>query len=211
MIEILDNIDIIRDKILKFESEDEFYMCSILQRKKDNPLCGANENCRMLANFYIKNIEYFDRKIPLMKEYCHQHLARAYIRPQVRSCKRTNREFLKHMIDQIDNTDIAYGSLARVVIGGDHHSTRKRFILDLDNFELNKVQEIQECIINHFKETDRLNQIDNVIIIPTFNGYHIVTPGFDVRILNFYSKDFEKDTIKKDADTIIYAVKNIQQ
>jgi len=62
-----------------------FYMMSILQRKKDHPLSGANENCRMLANFYIKNVEYYERKIPSIIDYCHHFQARAYIRPQVRS------------------------------------------------------------------------------------------------------------------------------
>ena len=48
---LIDNISIIKEKLLIFRKPGDFYMVSILQRKKDFPdgtydVNGSNENCR---------------------------------------------------------------------------------------------------------------------------------------------------------------------
>lgn len=208
MKQILDNIELIKEKVLKFQSNDDVYMISILQRRKDHPECGANENCRMLANFYVKNIEYFDRKIPIIKEYCNHFGARAYIRPQVRSCLAINRQLLKFMADQIDNGDLAYSTLTREIIAGYHASRSKRLLLDLDDIPYAFAKEICDFIVQDFTKNNRIDEIDNIFIVPTFSGYHVISPGFNPNILqNKYI--LPKDTLKSDADTILYAVKEI--
>jgi hypothetical protein len=112
------------------------------------------------------------------------------------------------MVDQLDNTDLAYSSLTREIISGFHASRAKRLLLDLDGVDYNFVQEVQRFIETKFKEMGREKEIDEIFHLPTFNGYHIVTPGFDPSIvLQYYT--FPKDTIKSDADTIMYAVKEV--
>ena len=111
---VIDNSNLIRDKILKFESPDDFYFVSVMWRRKDHPECPANENARMLASWCIKNVEYFDRKLPLIKDYCEHFQARAYIKPQVRSCKDINRQLLVFLANQVDNMDLAYSTFILV-------------------------------------------------------------------------------------------------
>ena len=217
---ILDNIDLIREKILKFKSKDDFYFISVMWRRKDHLECPANENARMLANWCIKNVKYFDDHINLIKDYCNHFGARAYIKPQVRSCKKINRELLRFMVNQIDNYDLAYSTLTREVISGYHSSRDKRIVLDLDDdiFKTSNLKH-QECfalaisivetIHQEFKKTNRKKECENVVVIPTFNGYHVVTPGFDPRILEKYK--LPKDTWHSDNDTILYAVKPLNE
>lgn len=220
---IIDNSDLIRDKILKFKSRDDFYFISVMWRRKDHDECPANENARMLANWCIKNLKYFDSHLPLIKDYCEHFGARAYIKPQVRSCKMINREILKFMVNQIDNCDLAYSTLTREIISGYHNSRDKRIVLDFDddmmyNGEspiINKsilhqqlfefIVQILNIIKEKFKEQKREKESDNIVIVPTFNGYHIVTPGFDPRILEKFN--LPKDTWHSDNDTLLYGVK----
>ena len=220
---IVDNSDLIRNNILKFESPDDFYFISVMWRRKDHDECPANENARMLANWCIKNLEYFDSHLPLIKDYCEHFGARAYIKPQVRSCKMINREILKFMANQIDNCDLAYSTLTREIISGYHNSRDKRIVLDLDDDmyakfipDGDKKLMHRHCyiyatrIVNRieqlFKEEKREKEKENIVIVPTFNGYHIVTPGFDPRIL----KEFDllnEDVWHSDNDTLLYGVK----
>ena len=221
-IQVLDNIDLIRNKILKFKSSDDFYFVSVIWRRKDHPECPANENARMIASWCIKNVAYFDRKIDLIKDYCHHFLARACIKPQVRSCLSINRQILKFMANQVDNKDLAYSTLTREIISGYHCSRSKRIVLDIDDDIYKKlipfdkkerhkhcfiyVNRIADTIKKLLKEEKREKECDDVIIIPTFNGYHIVTPGFDPRILKQFDL-LDKNTWHSDNDTILYGVK----
>ena len=234
---IINNIENIKFHVLRFEQPDDFYMLSIMPRKKDHPESPilANENNRMLYNMYIRNIEYFERKIPLVKEFCEKFYARCYIKPQVRSGKQINRQMLKFMCDQVDNWDLNYYTLTREIISGFHDSRDKRIILDLDDITYEQVKEIEDTIINYFKDIKNKKQkkdiekeqeesedkkekpkkSDLVWINPTFNGYHIITPGLDPRILQQYADKgyFKtiKDVWKSDADTIVYACKPDQE
>ena len=232
---IVNNIENIKFHILRFEQPDDFYMLSILQRKKDHPeSTSANENARMLYNTYIRNMPYFENKIPLIKEFCEKFHARCYIKPQVRSGKSINRQLLKFMCDQVDNWDLNYYTLTREIISGFHDSRAKRIILDLDDITYEQVKEIEDTIVNWFKDIEekkkkedkKKDSNDNnykepiknselVWINPTFNGYHIISPGFDPRILQEYvDKGYFKtikDIWKSDADTIVYACRPNQE
>lgn len=236
---IINNIENIKFHVLRFEQPDDFYMLSILQRKKDHPeSTSANENARMLYNTYVRNVPYFERKIPLIKEFCEKFHARCYIKPQVRSGKQINRQLLKFMCDQVDNWDLNYYTLTREIISGFHDSRDKRIVLDLDDITYEQVKEIEDTVINWFKdmekkkeEEDKKNKdkeqeesedkkekpkkSEQVFINPTFNGYHIIAPGFDPRILQQYVDKgyFQtiKDVWKSDADTIVYACRPNQK
>ena len=83
----IDNFDIIK-KHLDFKSPLDRYIVHILRRPKDceelsNKL-GSNEAQRLIRTYYIDSLEYFEKKIPAMKELCHSCNARAYIIPQVK-------------------------------------------------------------------------------------------------------------------------------
>ena len=229
---IVNNIENIKFHVLRFEQPDDFYMLSILQRKKDHPeSTSANENARMLYNTYVRNMPYFERKIPLIQEFCEKFHARCYIKPQVRSGKSINRQLLKFMCDQVDNWDLNYYTLTRETISGYHDSRAKRIILDLDDITYEQVKEIEDTIVNWFKDIekkkedkkkDSINYYNKepinselVWINPTFNGYHIISPGFDPRILQEYvDKGYFKtikDIWKSDADTIVYACRPDQK
>lgn len=84
----IDNFSIVRDNILQFGAEGEFYMILVLRRRKDvkgKVVEGVNEDNRLIKHFFVYDKEYFDRKKDAIIALCKQNNARAYILPQRRS------------------------------------------------------------------------------------------------------------------------------
>lgn len=139
----VDNIEAVRKNILKFEKEGDFFVVHIIRRKKDESggdVCG-DDDARLIKTYYIDNLEYFDRKIPAIKNMCVLNSARAYILPYRRNKLTINRAMLKKVVDEIDNAhdgmtvlyipdfdnkerEIGAGEVLDKVLGylADHHS-----------------------------------------------------------------------------------------
>lgn len=85
---MIDNFEIVRDNLLKFDKQGEFYMILVLRRRKDvkgKVVEGVNEDNRLIKHFFVYDKEYFDRKKDAIVALCNQNNARAYILPQRRS------------------------------------------------------------------------------------------------------------------------------
>lgn len=85
---MIDNFKIIRDGVLRFDKQGEFYMVLVLRRRKDvqgSVVEGVNEDNRLIKHFFVYDKEYFDRKRQAIINLCEQNNARAYILPQRRS------------------------------------------------------------------------------------------------------------------------------
>lgn len=84
----IDNFGIVRNNVLQFGAEGEFYMILVLRRRKDvkgKVVEGVNEDNRLIKHFFVYDKEYFDRKKDAIIALCKQNNARAYILPQRRS------------------------------------------------------------------------------------------------------------------------------
>lgn len=80
----IDNFGIFREHLDFVDTKLDRYVIHILRRPKDlsaqmkNEL-GANESQRLIKTYYVDSIEYFDRKIPAIKELCVANNARVHI------------------------------------------------------------------------------------------------------------------------------------
>ena len=184
---------------MTFETPQDRYIINILRRPKDvkgiNQL-GSNECQRLLRTYYVDSFEYFDRKIPAIKELCDRNFARAYILPQVRN----NEECLLNMASKIldtirlKNFSVKPEHLLRSAYCEYHKSRSKRWILDLDNKEmygwiLSQVEAIVKKYLREIQEAElakhpRLYTTwleDSVFTVQTKNGWHIITPPFNLQ------------------------------
>ena len=147
MLEI-DNFNIVRDNLLKFDKEGEFYMILVLRRRKDvkgKVVEGVNEDNRLIKHFFVYDKEYFDRKKDAIIALCKQNNARAYILPQRRShdiimwaLHNKTGEVLK---SGAKNTH--FDNLIRSCVAGIHEvppnaKWHKRWVIDLDEDEFLK-------------------------------------------------------------------------
>jgi len=195
---MVDNFDIIRSK-LDFKSDFDRYIIHIIKRAKDDNGVeyGSNETNRLIKTFYITSLEYYDKKIPVIKDLCKSNSARAYILPQVRSNEDCLKELLKVVVDNLSNPSIKPDHLIRTAYCGYHGSRDKKWILDLDNDNMTEYithtgfprdqksekkwtpDDILKFIKTQLKDIGKSE--NDAYIIPTRNGHCIVTSPFNLQ------------------------------
>lgn len=214
---IVDNFELIKT-LLKFEDKDDFYFCQIIQRKKDgNEVPSANNGYRTIKSYYIRSFEDYERRIPAIIQLCEQNNARAYINLNVRNAKEVALQCPKAYIDLVLEDRCNQGH--RVY---DHccgitpkKGEKKRWVVDVDTKDATVIASIVG-IINKCRSSNRVTNeyYSNVIAsIPTVNGYHLITVGFDKSMFKQYLENdtnfdeaFIKEVLdtKKDNPTLLY-------
>lgn len=210
----IDNFDIIRKHLDFVDSKLDRYIVHILRRPKDispkmkNEL-GANESQRLIKTYYIDSLEYFDRKIPAMKELCKANNARAYIIVQPKDNFECLMNLGKKIFDTIQNKNYSVKPehLIRQAYCEHHKTRKKQWVIDLDFKEMTEyccdngykyykktwsVQEVKDLIIEELREIQKLelNKYprkyatwleDQVYEVKTKHGVHIITPPFNLQ------------------------------
>ena len=202
---MIDNFDIIR-KHLDFKTPTDRYIVHILRRPKDcqqlkNSL-GSNEAQRLIRTYYIDSLEYFDAKIPAMKELCESCNARAYIIVQPKDNFECLLNLGKKIFDTIQNKNYSVKPehLIRQAYCEWHKTRNKQWVLDLDNDEMteylvdknghpngNKVwtkEEVMEIVQEELKACGKDPTL--AYIVPSRHGYSLITPPFN--LLSAYKK-----------------------
>lgn len=195
---IIDNFDIIRSH-LTFETEFDRYIIIILKRTKDQSgkEYGVNETNRRIKTFMVGSIDYFDKKIPIIKDLCKCNNARAYILPQVRHNRECLINLMKLTLENIDSPTIKPDTLITSAYAGNHSSRNKKWILDLDADNLTEYKdmhsfggiqiqkkkwtpdEILEFVKSMLVECGKTKE--DAYMIQTKNGNCIVTSPFNLR------------------------------
>ena len=177
----IDNFDIIRKHLDFVDSKLDRYIVHILRRPKDispemkNEL-GANEAQRLIKTYYIDSLEYFDKKIPAMKELCISNNARAYIIVQPKDNFECLMNLGKKIFETIQNKNYSVKPehLIRQAYCEYHKTRKKQWIIDLDFDEMTEychsvnfggtsywtktwtVQEVKDLIIEELREIQKL-------------------------------------------------------
>ena len=196
---MIDNFGIIKG-LLKFESPDDFYHLQIIKRKKENPELGSNSY--VVKTYYIKSVEYLEKKRNEIINLCEFNNARACINLNRRSFERLAFHMLKKVTDQIMNKDFksvrkAYES----VCGAYCNEPNKKWIIDIDYKDIS--EEERGVIFNYIqlliKETGK---DETITIIPTRTGEHWITSPFNLGI--FRENYGGTIDVHKDNPTILY-------
>lgn len=194
---MIDNFDKLINYI-DFKEPTDRYIVHILRRPKDiknlqNQL-GSNEAQRLIRTYYIDSKEYFKAKVSAIKELCHSCNARAYLIVSPKDNFECLLNLGKKVLDTIQNKNFSVKPehLLRQAYCENHKTRRKLWILDLDNDEMHgwtvdkvvalvksELKDIEEkCKKTSHKYTTRLE--DQVIVVPTRNGCHVITPPFNL-------------------------------
>lgn len=189
---MVDNFEQIK-KLLNYNSEDDFYFLQIMRRKKENPTLTSNT--KIIDELFINSNEYLDTKKEYIIQMCNVFNARATIRLNRRSYKTCSLQSLSNLAQQIANGQSPNVSrLYSSVVGKYHNEPIKRWIIDIDQKEIDSTM---------LPTLERIMPIGNKLIdiIPSKNGYHIITSPFDV---SEFSKIFPNIDIHKDNPTNLY-------
>lgn len=181
---MVDNFNLIK-KLLKFESEDDFYFVQILQRKKDNPgvIKGTNNNNRLIKAYYIKSVEQLEKYKEEMIALANIFNARVGINLNKRSFYKTAFNTLKKISEQLHNRNFHNVATAYNTACGVASTDDRIWILDIDSKEISPIMMSfinLECepIEKHtlFGSPSKI-----LAVLPTKVGYHLITKPFDTR------------------------------
>lgn len=193
---MINNLELIKS-LLTFDSADDFYHLQIIKRKKEHPELGSNSY--IVKTYYIRSLDYLDRKFGEIVVLCDYHNARACINLNRRSFEKCSLQTLRKLTDQILNKDFASGRKAyESVCGSYSNEPVKKWIVDIDTKDKSFVQ----VVCNDIKNCEPDRRTDKVIVwLETKNGWHLITTPF--RLDEFKSIHPGLD-IHKDNPTILY-------
>jgi len=204
---MVNNIKEIR-KILDFSEFGTYYFIQIFKRRKDHP--DLKYGVIRLECYSIQSIEEFDNIIDEIIDLCNKEGARAYIRLNSQNILQTVYRCSQRMIDNAMRNDI--GSNNKNLWNSESGKGGKKdfWVIDIDKEHLDVyddiVNHVKSIISLHFKDV-RKQEVD-ILTIPTKSGYHIISPPFDVRIIDsgaFIGTKMPTIQIQKDANTLIYS------
>jgi hypothetical protein len=192
----IDNIEQIK-KLLNFEKVGDFYMLYVLKRKKDQPE-GERDNhqsVRTIKSYCIESIEHLDRRYDEIKQLCEMFKARAYIHVQKQNHTDVSLNMMVTLAQRIQDGNHKQQGLFDSVVG-QVKTQEKRWIVDIDT----KENGIENLISNEIyllrPEGPKVEAI-----IPTKNGYHLITKRFDVKT---FSDKYPDIGIQKKNPTLLF-------
>lgn len=172
---MIDNFEII-EKLLTFESEDDYYFVQILMRAKDHPGLGSNN--RLIKTYVIKSLEHFDHVKDEIKTICDTFKARAYIHLTKRSFHKVSLIMLKELALRIASEQYIDIHRCFNTASGLYYSKHdKTWIIDIDTEEdKSKIYDI----INYVNKECSPDGDKFITLIKTIHGVHIITTPFNV-------------------------------
>ena len=172
---MIDNLELIKP-LLNFEDEGDFYMLYILKRKKDQPE-GERDNhqsVRTIRSYCIKSIEQLEKRYDEVKMMCEMFKARAYIHVQKQNHRDVSLNMMVALAQRIQDGNHEQQNLFDSVVG-QLKTLEKRWIVDIDTKDEEVVHRIAKLVDMIRPEGSKIEAV-----IPTKNGYHLITKRFDV-------------------------------
>lgn len=194
---MINNIEIIKP-LLNFEEQGDFYMLYVFKRKKDQPENERenHQSVRTIKTYCIESIDHLERRYEEIKQMCEMFKARAYIHVQKQNHFDVSLSMMVDLAKRIQNGQHNQKGLFDSVVG-QIKTQEKRWILDIDTKDENFVSEIQNDLMYILPLGDKVEKM-----IPTKNGYHLITKKFNV--LEFRDKYPDIDIQKKNPTLLYY-------
>jgi hypothetical protein len=193
---MIDNLEQIK-KLLNFTDNGDFYMLYVLKRKKDQPE-GERDNhqsVRTIKTYCISSIDHLERRYDEIKQLCEMFKARAYIHVQKQNHKDVSLHMMVDLAQRIQNGNMYQQGLFDSVVG-QIKTYEKRWIVDIDTKDWMTVHAVYQFIDSLRPEGPKVEEI-----IPTKNGYHLITARFDVME---FKKQYPEIEIQKKNPTLLY-------
>ena len=200
---MIDNIELIKP-LLNFSDPEDFYMLYVLKRKKDQPE-GERDNhqsVRTIKTYCIESVEYLEKRYDEIKQLCEMFKARAYIHVQKQNHKDVSLNMLATLAERIrDGANKQQGLFDSVI--GQIKTYEKKWVVDVDIKDLEFTEELIKFINGLRPEGPKCE-----VVIPTKNGYHLITKRFDVKT---FSEKYPGIDIQRKNPTLLFLPKSLEQ
>ena len=202
--DIVDNSKFIKDRLLELHDKNDFIWVQVIQRKKDgNILPAYTSGARNIRNFSFFDVAHFERDFEYIKTICDQNNARAYMWINPKNARDISCETAKHYLELIRNNNCYQGLTVWERECGLNYSKNYPFywIVDIDTKNQELIDQYKKVILECRGSEDRIKYE-----LPTLNGIHLLTSGFDRT--QFYQKlkiyNLERIDIHKNSPTLLY-------
>jgi hypothetical protein len=169
----------------------------VFKRKKDQPE-GERDNhqsVRTIKTYCVDSIEYLEKRYDEVKQLCEVFNARAYIHVQKQNHKDVSLDMMVGLAERIKNGQHKQKQLFDSIVG-QIKTREKRWIVDVDTQDIQELRNIQ-VTINRCKPEGPKTKF----VIPTKNGYHLITDRFDVME---FAKHFPNVDVQKKNPTVLF-------
>jgi len=203
---MIDNLELIKP-LLNFEEKGDFYMLYVLKRKKDQPE-GERDNhqsVRTIKTYCIKSIDHLEKRYDEIKMMCEMFKARAYIHVQKQNHRDVSLNMMVALAQRIQDSNLEQQSLFDSVVG-QLKTLEKRWIVDIDTKDEEAVTKIARLVDILRPEGPKIEAV-----IPTKNGYHLITKRFDVMTFNkMMSLQGDVPDIQKKNPTLLFLPESLE-
>jgi hypothetical protein len=193
---MIDNLEIIKP-LLNFTDAGDFYMLYVFKRKKDQPEDEKDnhQSVRTIKTYCIESIDHLERRYDEIKQLCEMFKARAYIHVQKQNHFDVSLNMMVELAQRIQNGQHNQKGLFDSVVG-QIKTQEKRWIVDVDTKDIQELRNIQ-ITINRCKPEGPKTKY----VIPTKNGFHLITERFDVME---FKKQYPEIEIQKKNPTLLF-------
>ena len=189
--------------LLKFPNDDAFYVVQIIKRRKENPKMRNGQKVVMVK--YITSLDHFESSQNELISIAEATNSRVYINLNAKSYKRTSFQLLTTLASKLESGDFKTAYIFDKATGftSTHHKeNEKTWIIDIDH-------DMSESDLNDFSnKLEALNPVGNKVVkvLPTANGFHIISKPFQLDRLGEVTTDLkEVPDVHKNNPTIAYA------
>ena len=170
----IDNFNAVAPWFDNLSDQGDFFFVQVMQRNKE-------KNNVSSSGYVIKDYHFFDKETFLSKKeeittLCKAFNARAYFWINPRNCKEVQYEIIREALEAIElGTHKLFKCVSRALGRKRCNKYKSKWILDFDTKDwslINKYLDlVREC-----------RPYTNIILyyVPTVNGIHVITLGFDL-------------------------------
>lgn len=197
---MIDNFDILSGWFNNLIDSRDFFFVQVIQRRKD---CKIDTNYNVIKDYYFFNEETFLSKKEEIITLCKAFNARAYFWVNPRNCKEVQYELIRETLRAIEVGAYKLFSNLSKAIGHKRSSNFKSiWILDFDTKDTELITKYLDIAMG-CKHAGSSLVFD---LIPTVNGYHALTKGFDLKQFTQQLAIAKLDSIDihKDNPTVLY-------
>jgi hypothetical protein len=196
---MINNFELIKS-LLEFPNDDIYYHLQILRRGKDHSnLSAAN---RVIKAYFINQLESIDYLKDEIIGLCEYFGARAYINLAPKSVKKTAALQMKYLAQRMYEGDFKKIWKSWNTCAGEIKGEEARWVVDVDSLSSVIVRDIINCI--HKIQPENYFKVKTVI--PTKNGFHIISEPFNLQQFKEIYPDID---VHKNNPTILYIPNNI--
>ena len=180
---MIDNIEIYKNHILKFENPGDFFYLMVLVRKKDFTTDKSNhQSVRIIKDYCIYSIEQLEEKYEEIKTLAEVFKARVYLGVNRLNDSQVSIRMIKNLAERLESGNNNCRNLWSSTVGTLSAQGEKKWVVDIDEDDVN----LKQNIINHINELEPLGKNKVICEIPTKSGIHLVTLPFRLDQYDFH-------------------------